>query len=140
MPPTARFVLPNSLNSKVPPHQDFSYNQHLDDFIVLWLPLVSLTQKRRGLIVYKGSHGKKLQTVKSKNYWFKGLDIKNFKETKINMLNIGDIVLLSSTIIHASDINYSKSIRYSIDYRFFSHPNKSRKHYFDFSLNKLIVP
>lgn len=138
MPPTARFVLPNNSFAGVPAHQDVSYNEHMDDFFVLWIPFSEITDLKGGVQVYKGtSQQKQFSISKDNNFWLPGIEIENAEKIHCKM-KAGDVLLLNKWIVHASVPNVSDEIRISTDFRFFY--GDSKKHYFDFEKDQVISP
>lgn len=132
MPPTARFVLPQNIYAGVPPHQDVSYNKHLSEFIIAWMPLVDIDEMCGGVTVFHGSGNapERLPGNAARGFWFGGVDVDGF-EPRHCTIQAGDILLLNKFVIHASMPNRSDKTRLSIDFRFFDDKNTSTKHYLD---------
>ena len=96
MPPMARFVAPNNLNAKVPMHQDLKYNQHLDDFVTVWLPLVEIDEKCGGLRIGNDPQ-EMLETNghEENNFWFKGVTAKSQSLFDCVPMSPGDALVFS---------------------------------------------
>ncbi|MCH9610620.1 MAG: hypothetical protein S4CHLAM81_02170 [Chlamydiales bacterium] len=118
LPPTVRFVLPKNQLAAVPPHQDVSYNKHLDDFFVMWTPFVPVDKERGGVEVFPGTQNLPEQLKRLKrNVWLEGLKTES-KPIHFDM-DLGDVLLLNPYIIHQSRGNSSDVTRISGDFRFF---------------------
>jgi len=132
MPPTARFILPRNIHAGVPPHQDVAYNKHMSDFITMWVPLVEINEECGGVIMYEGSGFISERAVPQKinEFWHQGISTDGYKARHC-IMNPGSVLILNQWIIHASKLNNSNHVRYSIDYRFFGETTKSQKHYLD---------
>lgn len=147
MPPTARFILPHNNFAGVPAHQDVSYNQHMSNFVVCWVPFVKIDAQCGGVRIWKNSNIQK-NLLEDANYivqenmplfWHAGLKTDEFEEFHADM-NPGDILLLNKWIVHESIGNNADYTRLSIDYRFFGEHDTSTKHFFDFEKNIVINP
>jgi len=140
MPPMARFILPENYQAARPPHHDLLFNTHLEDFVIAWVPLVATDASCGGMGIYEGvfkDPGIKLYDPQS--IWNEALPIQGIRPTQEPM-NPGDILLMSSRIVHCSMPNHSKRIRYSVDYRFFAEPVRSSKHYLDLTSGEVLAP
>lgn len=138
MPPTARFVLPQNSFAGVPPHQDVSYNTHIEDFFVLWIPFCDITDTKGGVQIFKGTNQpKQINLPHGKNFWLEGINVAGAESIHCKM-KAGDALLLNKWIVHASMPNVSDEIRISSDYRFFC--GSSDKHFFDYHQDKIIAP
>lgn len=140
MPPMARFVLPGNPNAGVPAHQDISYNKHMENFVTLWVPLVTIDEACGGVAVYEGSNlAQELLDDQTQEIWLKGLSTDGYVERHCTM-EMGDALLLNQWIIHQSMPNRSQTTRLSIDYRFFSQPEKTSKHLLDIQRWQVVSP
>jgi hypothetical protein len=141
MPPVARFILPNNLRAGVPPHQDISYNQHMTDFLTVWVPFVKIDDLCGGVNLYSGSQNHNVLNVSKKvgSYWNQEIPIFDYPEVSFSM-NKGDFLTFGKTLIHSSRGNSSNYVRISIDYRFFGENSYSKKHYLDLQSLKVISP
>ena len=147
MPPTARFILPANNFAGVPAHQDVSYNQHMSNFIVCWVPFVEINDKCGGVRIWKNSNIQR-DLLTDKNYvnqnnlplfWHAGLKTTEFEEFHAEM-HPGDVLLLNKWIVHESIGNHADYTRISVDYRFFGAHDSSTKHFFDFEKNVVVNP
>ena len=140
LPPAARFILKNNEYAGVPNHQDISYNKHLDDFVIMWVPFVNIDDDCGGVLVHHGSGFLKEQLTNfEKKFWLNGIPAEGFKEVHCKM-QPGDVLLLNKYVIHRSMANVSNRIRYSVDYRFFGENTTSLKHYYDLKNSKTVAP
>lgn len=141
MPATARFILPGNSYAAVPPHQDVSYNKHMTDFIVIWVPFVDIDEVCGGVTVYDNANIK--QELKTKNqedgFWLEGIDTTGLKSHHCDM-KVGDVLALNKWVVHASTPNRSDIARISIDYRFFGGSDSSAKHCLDLQSYQVINP
>lgn len=129
MPPMARFVPPRYASAAVPPHQDISYNTHMGEFLVLWTPLVPIDHECGGLVIYEGSHHKVHAVESNANGWLSPIDVSGFERHPIIGLELGDAVVFSPRVVHASAGNTSNRIRLSLDLRLFGAETRSSKHH-----------
>jgi len=141
MPPCARFILPNNSKAAVPPHQDFSYNQHMSDFLTVWVPFVEIDEACGGVKLYQGSQTHKmLDTSKTEDsYWNQEIPVFDYPEISLPMKK-GDFLTFGKKLIHASCPNISDKTRISIDFRFFGENSFSKKYYLDLQTNKVASP
>ena len=141
MPPTARYVLPGNARAGVPPHQDVSYNRHMADFLVMWMPLVSISKDCGGVVVYEGSNEQiERSRTGDESDWLGGIDTSEFDEVACSPMEPGDVLLLNRWIVHGSAPNRSDKTRISVDYRFFGEPAQSNKHYLDLQTLDVVAP
>jgi len=141
MPPTARFVLAKNSHAGVPPHQDASYNGHMNRFLTMWTPFVDITDECGGVIVYEGTGQAELQEAPSSptEYWRKAIETQG--ATPVHMkIKMGDVLLLNPFIIHGSAANRSDRTRVSIDFRFFGGDGASAKHHLDMQTWRVVEP
>jgi len=141
MPPTARFVLPGNIHAGVPPHQDVSYNQHMSDFVTVWVPLVDIDDDCGGVTVYEGSGREPAHPTEqaTSEFWQKGVPTRNYPSIHCKM-KAGDALALNKFVIHGSRPNRSSRVRYSIDFRLFGKGSRSTKHYLDLQSHLVIAP
>src|SRR5690606_32029103 len=138
LPPTARFILPQNVHAAVPPHQDISYNKHVEDFFVLWIPYCKIDDHCGGVIVHKGTGQlpEQLQNFDRK-FWLQVVPDLGYEKIHCTMY-VGDALLLNKWVVHESAGNTSDRIRYSSDFRFFCGP--SSKHYLDLKDWTVVAP
>jgi hypothetical protein len=139
MYPSPRIVRPNNLKALVPAHVDRAYNQHLSNFVTLWVPIDSFEVDQGGLDVWPASHNKKYNQESKSGLWYKGI-VADAASRKSILVEKGDCVILHENILHASRGNFSNKIRKSIDFRFFRSPQDTTKHYLDCSSWTVIDP
>jgi ectoine hydroxylase-related dioxygenase (phytanoyl-CoA dioxygenase family) len=147
MPPTARYVLPRCSLAAVPPHQDISYNRHMDDFCVVWVPLVPIDERCGGMAAYRRTNhvGEVLtgEVLPGANGWLrpiKSADLERAERVVLTPLEVGDAVILGHRTIHESMPNRSNRVRLSCDFRFFGERSHSTKHYLDLASDTVVAP
>ncbi|CAN5884844.1 hypothetical protein BH11PSE3_BH11PSE3_03930 [soil metagenome] len=147
MPPAARYVLPHCSLAGVPPHQDISYNRHLGEFCVVWVPLVPIDEACGGMAVYRKTNTAKEILVDEAepvtNGWLRPIesqDLANTERVVLAPLEPGDVVILGRSTVHESMPNNSGRIRLSCDFRFFGEQSHSTKHYLDLASDKIVSP
>jgi len=141
LPPTARYVLPGNSRAGVPPHQDVSYNSHMSDFLVMWMPLVPITEDCGGVVVYQGSNEEvERRRANDGGDWLGGIETDGFTKVNCAPMEPGDVLLLNRWIVHGSAPNLSNATRFSVDYRFFGAPAQSDKHYLDLQTLDVVAP
>ena len=147
MPPTARYVLPHCSLARVPLHQDVSYNRHLDDFCVVWVPLVPIDLACGGMAAYTRTH-QAPELIKERQQaaadgWLPPIDAGSADRARrvvLAPLDPGDLVVMSKRTLHESMPNLSDRLRLSCDFRFFGEQSRSTKHYLDISADKVVAP
>jgi ectoine hydroxylase-related dioxygenase (phytanoyl-CoA dioxygenase family) len=147
MPPTARYVLPHCSLARVPLHQDISYNRHMDDFYVVWVPLVPIDLACGGMAAYAQTHKAREMVVERRQVaadgWLPPIDIGSAdgaKRVVLAPLDPGDLVIMSKRTMHESMPNESDRMRLSCDFRFFGEQSHSTKHYLDIAANTVVPP
>lgn len=141
MPPTARFVLPGNTQAAVPPHQDISYNRHMSNFVTVWVPLIEITEKCGGVIVFPGNNVEEVsQTGNTGSSFWQDAVPTNEMESVHCLMKEGSILALNKYTIHKSATNLSHDIRISIDFRFFGKGDSSAKHFLDLKTLKVCGP
>jgi len=146
MPPTARYVLPRCSLARVPLHQDMSYNRHLGEFCVVWVPLVPIDTACGGMAAYARTHHAPEMVAEHKNAadgWLAPIKIGSANATQrvvLAPLETGDVVIMGSRTMHESMPNSSDRIRLSCDFRFFGEQSHSTKHYLDIAANTVVAP
>lgn len=137
MPPAARWILPSNEKAAVPAHQDISYNSHMSNFIVCWVPFVDIDDECGGVLVYDGTGKLGRLDVENGEFWLEGLDTNSYigEHKKIKK---GDVLLLNPYVLHESFPNTSKHIRFSCDFRFFGENDTSTKSFLDMSSNIIV--
>jgi hypothetical protein len=147
MPPTARYVLPHCSLAAVPPHQDISYNRHMGDFCVMWVPFVPIDSACGGMAAYRKTNAaSEVLTGKltaEAGGWLPPItsdDLENAERVVLAPLGVGDVVILDRRTIHESMPNQSDRVRLSCDFRFFGEHSHSTKHYLDLRSDTVVPP
>ncbi len=102
---------------KTPPHQDWNSMQSSLDSIVVWVPLVNVDDKNGSIIIYPGTHklGPLPYTTKG---GFASVKVDPSWESIQPHLEIGDICIFSTLLVHESGDIVDDSIRWSCHYRY----------------------
>jgi hypothetical protein len=147
MPPTARYVLPHCSLARVPLHQDISYNRHMGDFCVVWVPLVPIDLACGGMAAYARTHNAREMVVERRQVaadgWLPPIDTGSADDGKrvvLAPLDAGDVVVMGKRTMHESMPNSSERMRLSCDFRFFGEQSHSTKHYLDIAANTVVAP
>jgi len=147
MPPTARFVIPHCSLARVPPHQDISYNRHMGDFCVMWVPLVPIDRACCSMAIYPRTQqlGELLADAgpTSTSQWLPPIDGDAYGQAAriiLEPLEPGDAVLFGPRTVHESMPNVSDRVRLSCDFRFFGEQGRSDKHFLDLARDTVVAP
>lgn len=146
MPPTARYVLPRCSLARVPLHQDISYNRHLDEFCVVWVPLVPIDLACGGMAAYARTHHAPEMVAEHKKAadgWLAPIDSGSAaggQRVVLAPLEPGDVVIMGKRTMHESMANSSDRMRLSCDFRFFGERSHSTKHYLDIAADTVVAP
>ncbi len=137
-PLMVRFKVADAPGNLVPPHQDYGYNEHLADFLTVWVPLVDIDEACGGVIVYEGSHLKQIFNHSASGIWGSkaDADLNQFTKKHLDM-NAGDFLLFSSTLLHESAPHTSSNTRFSIDFRVFLEKDETSKSFFNPQTNEV---
>lgn len=103
---------------KTPPHQDWSSMQSSENSVVVWIPLIDVNPKNGSVIFYPKTH--KLGPLKyEKIGGFAKVDVPdNLKNPIQPEMNVGDIAIFSTLLIHESGEIEDDSIRWSCHFRY----------------------
>ena len=103
---------------KTPPHQDWQSMQSSDNSVVIWIPLVDVSNNNGSVIFYPGTH--KLGPLDyEKSGGFASVKIPEEYNKPVQAdLKIGDIVVFSTLLIHESGDIHDDSIRWSCHFRY----------------------
>lgn len=114
--PYVRVDMPNDLKfSKFRAHQDFPYNNHSENSVVIWIPLQDTDLKLGCLQVSDKSHrGHIIYKYDKKNKIIKNPE--KFKFTNIPC-KLGKAIIFSQFLVHESGDNVSNKIRFSVQFR-----------------------
>jgi hypothetical protein len=147
MPPTARYVLPHCSLARVPLHQDISYNRHMGDFCVVWVPLVPIDLACGGMSAYARTHHAPEMIVErqraASDGWLPGIEValpEGAQRVVLAPLDPGDVVVMGKRTLHESMPNNSDRLRLSCDFRFFGEHSHSSKHYLDIAADTVVAP
>jgi ectoine hydroxylase-related dioxygenase (phytanoyl-CoA dioxygenase family) len=100
---------------KTPPHQDWPSMESSSDSLVLWVPLVDVNDQNGSILIWPGTHKKGLLPYKS---------IGGFANVEVDdnyiqpNLEIGDIAVFSTFLIHSSGDIINDTIRWSCHFRY----------------------
>ena len=112
-----RLKLPRHEGAVFPWHQDSQYygqaTQHLH-VVSLWIPLVDVAEDNGCLYVIPGSH--KWNLLKGQVHTWEEMEQRG--QPVALPMRPGDILLFSNLTFHASKLNSSNSVRWSVDLRY----------------------
>ena len=100
---------------KTPNHQDWSSMEASLNSLVVWVPLVDVNKKNGSIIIYPGSHKNGVLPFKI-NGGFAQVEYEG--ESIQPELEIGDIVIFSTMLVHKSGNILDDSIRWSCHFRY----------------------
>lgn len=104
---------------KVDAHQDWKSMQGSLNSVVVWLPLVNINKDLGALQILPGSH--KLGLITNKvEYGFGMVDLTEEQKSKLLTVEVevGDILVFSSFLIHQSGENITDKPRWSCHFRY----------------------
>jgi ectoine hydroxylase-related dioxygenase (phytanoyl-CoA dioxygenase family) len=142
-PPSLRVVFPGARQAGVPLHQDTYYNSHMTEFVTAWVPLCDIDEECAGVEVLEGSHVVRRSSYDRGLIWFQlhqEQEIRNRFRSRSIYCTLGDVLLFSPYLFHASRPNRSARVRCSIDYRFFPATTHSDKPYYDIDQRVVMSP
>ena len=124
--------LPRNEGTVWPWHQDSQYygqaTQHLH-VVSLWIPLVEVNEDNGCLYIIPGSHNWSLlkgqRETDNKVHTLEEVEQRG-KPVALPMKQ-GDILLFSNLTFHASKLNTSSSVRWSVDLRYMASPQAQRQ-------------
>lgn len=140
MPPAARFVLPHNTGAMVPAHHDVSYNEHMAEFVTVWVPFVEIDEACGGMTMFEGSQDAVDRHDEKSDLWLKRVSTTGYRPRVCGPLSPGDVVVFNKWIIHESRPNVSQRTRLSIDFRFFPGRVVSGKHALDMQSWRVLPP
>jgi phytanoyl-CoA hydroxylase len=100
---------------KTPPHQDWSSMESSSDSLVLWVPLVDVNKDNGSIIIYPKTHKNGALPYKSIG-GFASVEIEG--EHIQPELEVGDIAIFSTFLVHSSGDIYNDTIRWSCHFRY----------------------
>lgn len=103
---------------QTPLHQDWTSMLSSDDSVVIWLPLMNLEHENGPVIFYPGSHKLGPLTDKLENGFAEvDFDRNSFPSIQAN-LQLGDIAIFSTLLVHESGVIKNNQIRWSCHFRY----------------------
>ena len=127
-----RLKLPRNEGSVFPWHQDSQYygqaTQHLH-VVSLWVPLVEVNEDNGCLYIIPGSHNwSLLKGQREEDNKVHTLEEVEQRGTPVALpMKQGDILLFSNLTCHASKLNTSSNVRWSVDLRYVASPQFQRQ-------------
>ena len=100
---------------KTPPHQNWSSMESSMDSVVVWVPLVDVNKENGSVIIYPNTHKLGILPFKTSGGFAKVETVGEGIQTE---LEIGDIVIFSTLLIHESGDILNDTIRWSCHYRY----------------------
>ena len=100
---------------KTPPHQDWSSMESSMNSLVVWVPLVNVNKENGSIIIWPNTHKLGPLPFESIGGFAK---VKTQGEEIQPELEVGDIVIFSTLLIHASGDILNNTIRWSCHYRY----------------------
>jgi len=100
---------------KTPPHQDWHSMQSSLDSLIVWLPLVDVNAENGSLLLYPGTHKLGPMEFESVGGFAK---VNTSSESIQPELEVGDIVIFSSLLVHESGDIKNNTIRWSCHFRY----------------------
>lgn len=100
---------------KTPPHQDWLSMESSSDSIVLWVPLVDVNKENGSILIWPKTH--KLGPLPYKTIGgFASVEVSgNYIQPE---MEIGDIVIFSTFLVHSSGDIHNNTIRWSCHFRY----------------------
>ena len=150
MPLMARFVLPGNGGAGVPAHTDSQYNNHMSDFVTVWIPLVPVDGDCGGVRIFEGARADQTMlsdpalnaafTSGATRDWHSGLDTSGLARFECIPMEPADALYFRPLVVHESMANRSARIRFSLDMRFLLSGATTTKTTFDFASGRTINP
>ena len=103
---------------KTPKHQDWPSMQSSADSVVVWIPLIDVNEENGAVIFYPKTHklGPLTDSLEG-GFGTVKLDESQFEKIQPNM-ELGDIVVFSTLLVHESGDISNDSIRWSCHFRY----------------------
>ena len=103
---------------KTPKHQDWPSMQSSADSVVVWIPLIDVNEENGAVIFYPKTHklGPLTDSLEG-GFGTVKLDESQFEKIQPNM-DLGDIVVFSTLLVHESGDISNDSIRWSCHFRY----------------------
>jgi phytanoyl-CoA hydroxylase len=104
---------------KTPAHQDYPSMLSSLDSVVVWIPLIDVTPENGAVIFYPKTHKLGPLTTSLGTSGFAEVDIDNKRYKPFQpSLEIGDIVIFSTLLVHESGDIFNDDIRWSCHFRY----------------------
>lgn len=100
---------------KTPPHQDWPSMESSSDSLVLWVPLVDVNNQNGSILIWPETHKKGLLPYRSIG-GFANVEVDNNHIQP--SLEIGDIAIFSTFLVHSSGDIKNDTIRWSCHFRY----------------------
>lgn len=103
---------------RLPPHQDWYFNQGSIDSVTVWFPYVNVSQELGPLEFIPGSHLRGLQKSGEGDGF--GDMTENFSDEDFVSFELspGDAIVFFSLLVHRSGVNKTDRVRWSSQFRF----------------------
>lgn len=108
----------DSVYYKTPPHQDWSSMQSSDNSVVIWVPLIDVNVQNGSVIFYPKTHLLGPLEYERIGGFAKVNIPKGYMNPIQPEMNIGDIAIFSTLLIHESGEIGDDSIRWSCHFRY----------------------
>jgi len=104
---------------KTPTHQDYPSMLASADSVVVWIPLVDVTPENGSVIFYPETHklGPLTTTMSLSGFAEVNIDIEKYKPIQPS-LEVGDIAIFSTLLVHGSGDILNDDIRWSCHFRY----------------------
>lgn len=100
---------------KTPPHQDWPSMESSSDSLVLWVPLVDVNDQNGSILIWPETHKKGLLPYQSIGGFANVEADNNYIQPS---LEIGDIAIFSTFLVHSSGDIMNDTIRWSCHFRY----------------------
>lgn len=113
----SRHLAKSEVYYKSPPHQDWRSMQGSLNAIVVWVPLVDISQELGPLEIIPGSHLWGLLESRQ-DEWYRRIEGLRDDQYQPVEMNAGDALFFSAFLVHRSGNNVTDSIRWSCHFRY----------------------
>jgi phytanoyl-CoA hydroxylase len=113
----SRHLAASEVYYKSPPHQDWRSMQGSLNAIVIWVPLVDISQELGTLEIIPGSHVWGLLDSRE-DEWYRRIDGLSDDQYQSVEVRAGDALFFSAFLVHRSGNNVTDSIRWSCHFRY----------------------
>ena len=139
-----RFIHPGNTSAKVPAHIDLQYNDYLQEFYTIWIPLQNVDQQLGGVNIFCDAQGRANRIVPDtgndidNHFWQREISPQAEFTARFQALNAGDVLVFDKNVLHESAGNNSQDIRFSLDMRVFASWRDTQKHKIILAENRII--